>query len=371
MSFLGLVGKNLMRQRVRSLLTLLGISLGITTVVALGVVTAGLKDSATALTRAGGADFMVAQDGAADLSFSRVPEESVTDIARQPGVEHARGVFFHITKAGSNPFFFMIGIRPDDLATQDPDLVAGRLLEAGEEDAIVLGSQAADDLDATVGDTVEVSDRPFRVVGVYWAEGTWESSGGYVQLEVAQGLAQSTGAVTVVYVSVNAGEDPAEVADAIERDVPDVVTISGAGEYGEVDQGFVFLDAANTAISFLAILIGGIGVTNTMVMSIFERTREIGVLRAVGWTGRRVLLMIVIESVLLCLAAAVVGSAVGVLAAELVSRVPAVRGFLVPAFDASVFVRAVAVALFVGLAGALYPAVRAARLTPMEALRYE
>jgi len=371
MTFLGLVARNLARHRSRSALTLLGISLGITTVVALGVVTAGLKETANAMTRAGGADFMVAQEGSADLSFSRVPEETVADIEAQPGVASARGIFLHIVKVGSNPFFMLMGETPADLAAQAPDLIAGRLLLPGAPDEVVLGSKAASDLGVGVGDDVEIADARFRVVGIFSGGGTWERAGGYAPLARVQELARSDGAVTIVYVNLEPGADPTEAARAIETAVPDVVVVTGSGDYAQVDQGFTFLDAANRAISFLAVLIGGIGVTNTMVMSIFERTREIGVLRAVGWSGPRVVRVIITESVLLCILAAAVGSGLGVLAAIGVTRMPAVAGFLVPAYPVDIFVRAVIVALVVGLVGAAYPAVRAARLTPMDALRYE
>ena len=123
--------------------------------------------------------------------------------------------------------------------------------------------------------------------------------------------------------------------------------------------------------TFLAVVIGGIGVMNTMIMSIFERTREIGVLRAVGWRRSRVLRMIVAESVTLCLLAGFVGGALGAGIASLATRLPAVGDFLAPAFPPRVFVQGALVAFVVGLLGAAYPAIRATRLTPMEALRHE
>jgi len=371
MSFLGLIVKNLMRQRVRAGLTTVGIALGITTIVTLGVITAGFKSTAGAFVTSGNADFMLAQEGAADLSFSIIPESTVPEIAAQPGVAAVRGALLHVTRAGSNPFFFVGGVTAEDAPAAAPQLVAGRLFEAGAEQEILLGAGAAADLGVTVGDSVEIDDVTFTVVGIFESDVLWEESGAIAPLATVQRMANRVEALSVVHVTLQPGADVEQVASAIEEAVPGVVSIVTADDIGQVDSGFALLDAANIAISALAIGIGGIGVMNTMVMSIFERTREIGVLRAVGWSGLRVTSMIIIEALLLCLVAAFIGSVVGLLATQAVMQIPAVQGLLAPTYSASVFVRALVIAVFVALVGAAYPAFRAARLTPMEALRYE
>jgi putative ABC transport system permease protein len=131
------------------------------------------------------------------------------------------------------------------------------------------------------------------------------------------------------------------------------------------------MDALNLAVSVLAIGLGAIAVMNTMIMAVFERTREFGILRAVGWRGSRIMRLVLSEAVLLCLVAAVLGTALGVLATQGVMRIEAVQGFLEPVYSIDLFVRAIAIAVGVALVGAVYPAYRAVRLSPMEALRHE
>jgi putative ABC transport system permease protein len=369
MTFASLLIKNVVRQKIRTALTVLGIAIGITTVVALGAVVGGLKQTAGAILKAYDSDFIVAQKGSSDLTFSTVPEEDVAQLRESPDIARVIGALIYVSKIGDNPYFITIGVRPEDLRGAGPAIIEGRMPEAADE--IAVGVKAASDHDLQPGSTLAIDRRELRVVGVYDANNLWEDGGAYAPLATVQEIARKPGVVTMAYVTVRDGVDPDTVAASIEDAVPTLTTVSSVSEYSEVDQGIEIVDAVNLAISALAVGIGAIGVTNTMIMSVFERTREIGVLRAVGWSGGRILRMIIGESLLLCLIAAVVGSVLGVLASRAVILIPAVRSLIEPSYDIDIFVRALVVAIIVALAGAAYPALRALRLTPMEALRHE
>ena len=129
--------------------------------------------------------------------------------------------------------------------------------------------------------------------------------------------------------------------------------------------------AMTNAIRLLALIVGGIVVANTMIMSIYERTREIGTLRAVGWARRRILGQILQESVYLCLFAGVLGALVGVVLLTLLALPASMSQFIAPTWHARTFITALSVALALGVVGGLYPAWRASKLRPVEALRYE
>jgi putative ABC transport system permease protein len=371
MSFLTLVLKNLFRQRVRTALTILGISIGITTVVALGVVLEGAKSSSSEFLRAGGADFMVAQEGASDLSFSAVSEREWKAIAARADVARATGVLFEVADVGSNPFFFLFGYESESLPHEPLPLVTGRLPAPGRPAEALLGVEAAAELGARVGQTVVLDRRRWRVVGIFRTGERWRDAGAIVPLGALQQLAGKTDVVTAVHVVAARGVDPDALAAAIERDHPQLAAIASTADYAKVDRGFEIMDGLNLAISVLAVGIGAIGVMNTMIMSVFERTREIGILRAVGWRGSRILRMVLFESLFLCLLAAAIGVLLGVLASRAVLLAPAVSSILAPSYEPAVFVRAVGVGVLVALAGAVYPAFRAVRLSPMEALRHE
>jgi putative ABC transport system permease protein len=371
LSFTALVLKNLFRQRIRTTLTVIGISVGIAAIVALGVVTSSLKTSQSEVIQVGGADFLVVQKGAADLSFSTVSGSDVNELARLPGIVLAQGALFDITRVAANPYFFLLGRNLRDVQMAPPVLLSGDLWSSDSADEILLGKDAASALNVKVGDTVTVDRRELRVVGIYSTGRTYEDRGGYAPLPVVQEMTFKPGVVTGIYVSVEEGTDPKAVANEVERAFPNLTTISDVSETSKVDQGVAVLDALNVAISVLAVGIGAIGVMNTMIMSVYERTREIGVLRAVGWSSSRIIRMIIGESLALCLIGSLAGIALGILATRALLQIEIVRSLLVPEYPSGIFLRAFGVAVVVALVGALYPAIRAVRLTPLEALRYE
>ncbi|MDQ2683059.1 MAG: ABC transporter permease, partial [Chloroflexota bacterium] len=263
--------KNVLRQRTRTVLAILGISLGITTVVALGVITNGLRTTAGEVIRAGGADFMIGQKGAADLTFSTIHEDEVRQLAARPDVDRAVGVLIIVKSVGSNPFFSMAGVDPAELSTIDLDIREGRRFGPDAGDEIMLGDAAAKDLDVVSGENVTLDHQTFRVVGIYHTGNLWQDKGAYVPLRTLQAQSGRADVVTVVYVWIKPGLDRKEVSADIGNDHPGLAPILSEADYGEIDQGMDMINSANFAISLLAVGIGAIGVMNTMVMAVVER----------------------------------------------------------------------------------------------------
>lgn len=371
MSFASLVFRNLVRQRMRTLLTVVGIAVGITIVVALGAITGGTRETIQGWLRIGGADFVVARKGSADFSFSTVSGQEWKQLDQIKRVGRTTGALIRVTRHGSNPYFVLIGVRPKDLSEAPPRLVAGRLPRVGSTHELILGSKAAASDEAGPGSTVTIDEERFRVVGLYRSDDVMTDSGAYAPLATVREIARTPDVVTGVWVEAETGEDPVALASEIEDRFPTLVTVSGVSEFGKVDQGVAIMDALDLAVTVLAVGLGAIAVMNTMIMAVFERTREFGILRAVGWRGSRIMRLVVSEALFLCLVAAVIGTAGGVLATRGVMQIEEVQGILQPRYTVDVFVRAVLIAAGVGLVGALYPAYRAVRLSPMEALRHE
>jgi len=369
MRFPTLILKNLLRRKTRSSLTTIGISIGIATIVALGALMSGMKSGMEGILKSGEADFSVAQSGVSDLQFSKIAEDRVEEIEALEGVKKAVGAFMTFYPVEGNPYTITWGVNREDLSMFGVNIVNGSSFS--QEYELIIGEVLSKDVGKAVGDKLVLGQEEFNITGVFETGSLYHDRGLALSLKKLQEMEKKEGYVMIVYVELEEGANIEEVCHRIEEGYPDLVTIKSVAELGKVDKGLEVLDAVNLAVSFLAILIGGIGVTNTMIMSIYERTREIGVLRAVGWKRKRVLSMILGESMLLCLFSVPIGSLLGFFGVRLLLLHPIVGGLLEPIFTLDTFVRAFVVAFAVGLVGGFYPAYRASKLSPGEALRYE
>ena len=372
MSFLALIARNVFTRKLRSSLTGVAVAIGIMTVVALGVLTHSLRVTAISVLRTGDADFTVAQKGVSDVVYSAMDDAQVERLRSYPGLDSLVGVLIAAVKLDSNhPFFLELGIPPDQLATFGVQVVDGTAYDPDATDQVMLGYRAASDLHKAVGDRITIDTAVLRVVGIYSIGNVFGDSASMLSLTTLQGLERKPGTVTLAFVKVKPGTDVPALRATIEKDNPALATVRTESEFGRVDRNLKLISAANVATSILALVIGAIGVMNTTVMSVFERTREFGVLRAVGWTRARVVGLVMGEAVLISLAGAAVGLAMGYVAIQLIQRVPGVVGVFQPDYPASIFGRALGIAIGMALIGAFYPAVRAALLEPMDALRHE
>jgi putative ABC transport system permease protein len=192
-----------------------------------------------------------------------------------------------------------------------------------------------------------------------------------MSLDKLQNLTGNTGMVSLILVKASNGTDATSLAETIEDTYSNELTTSTSlSGMDRMNNGLEVIESASWAVTLLTLLIGSIVVVVTMVKSVVERTREIGVLKAVGWTSKRILTMIIGESVVLSLLAAIVGIVIGVGVVEIISMAQIIPG-IQPAFSPILFLEAFLVAILLGIIGGIYPAYRASKLSPTEALRYE
>jgi ABC-type antimicrobial peptide transport system permease subunit len=366
--------KNLLRRRGRTLLTMLGVAIGVAAIVGLGMLADVLQSGYTSLLTGSEADLILSQPDAYDLTTSAVDEEAGEQLLAMPEVEAVSGMVQGLVQSEDQPYFFVFGYPEDSFALERFQVTEGTGLysrEAGKPHGrpALLGSAAAEAMHKSLGDTLRVNDSAFRIIGIYQTGNALEDGSALLRLRDAQDLLGQARKVSLFYIQLKEPGLRARVEERAERLWPNLlITTSGdlAGQQSMVES----MRGVMLAIAMLAVVIGGVGLANAQLMAVFERTREIGVLRAVGWRRGQVLGMILGESVAVCTLGGLLGVGLGWLAAGAIAGAMGLfggSGTLQP----ETLAQAAVVVLGLGLAGGLYPAWRAACLPPIEALRYE
>jgi putative ABC transport system permease protein len=360
--------KNLLGRKTRSLLTIVGIGIGIAAMVALGAIANGLEEGYTAMLTGSQGDLIVTQADAADISAAAVDEKVGQQLEALPEVADVTGMLQSIVTAEGARYFMIFGYDPQGFAIEHFKIVEGEGLSDSKQ--VIIGKIASENFKKGIGDSLKLFGSAFRIVGIYETGDGLEEGGGVMSLSDAQVLLSKPHQVALYTLRLKPGADVEELRHKIERRIPDVTTsqsdqVANTQETIQMVRGFAW------GIAFIAILIGAVGMMNTVLMSVFERTREIGVLRSLGWRRGRVLGLIIGESLALSLIGGLTGTALGVAAVRALGSSPATGGILQGRFSPELFIQALVVALVLGGLGGFYPAWRASQLTPLEALRYE
>ncbi len=359
--------RNLLRQPTRTVLTIVGIGVALMAIVLLGAMGDGLVETVGGMAGGMGAQ-LVGMEAGGSIDLSKIDEDVVQRIARMPGIRQAEGFLTGYTSVGGLPFFVVFGYRPRGLAIREYRIVEGEPLTTNRQ--MIMGRVAAENLNMEVGDTMRIFDKAFRIVGIYETGVSFQDGGGVVTLRDAQRLFGQPSKVSFLGIWLEDQSQAGAVIPRVEARFPEV-SVSKASAFAEDVSDLQALEGMTWGISLMALVVGGLGMMNTMVMSVFERTREIGVLRALGWRRWRVLWMILRESVTLTLLGGGIGSLAGVLLGLLLNTLPLIQGWMQMDYSVGLFAQALVTALGLGVVGGLYPAWWASNLQPVEALRYE
>jgi ABC-type lipoprotein release transport system permease subunit len=262
----------------------------------------------------------------------------------------------------------VMGYDPQEEAVRHFKIIEGRTLSGSRE--VILGRAAAELLKTQVGQVIRLREVSFRVVGLFETGVTWEEGSVIISLRDAQELLGKVRQVTMYQIKLSDHRQAGALRAQIQAIFPDV-TVAPSSESVETAPEMQSMRVMMWTVSLLAIIVGGIGMMNTMVMSVFERTREIGTLRALGWRRRRVLFAVFQESLVLGVLGVVCGILASMLLGAAMRQIPLFGSALAIVLSPPLLMQALVIALGLGVVGGLYPAWRAANLSPVEALRYE
>jgi putative ABC transport system permease protein len=371
MTFVTVVTRGLMRRPVRTGLTIVGIAIGIAAVVALVGISRGFETSWQTGMKSRGTDIVVSSMRNA-LTPNPFSAAVVERIAPLPNVADTCALLVDLIGVEKAEMMIVSARQWGGFSWKNLKIVAGRLPNDATERAVVLGTTAAEVLAKKVGDTLQLETEELAVVGILDGGAVVENGSVILSLPLFQEITGNQGKINVIDLRATPGtskEDLTRLCEKINALVPEARAVV-AGEHIRDSQAYRMISAMSWGTSLLAVLVGVLGVMNTMLMTVLERTHEICVLLAIGWKRSRIVRMILWESALLGFLGGVGGALIGVVGVKLLVTTPAMRGLLEPELSPQLLVMAVAIAVVVGIFSGLYPAWRSSRFSPSHALHY-
>ena len=396
---------SLLSNKVRSGLTVLGIVIGVGAVIAMLAIGTGAQETITGSINDIGTNLLFVMQGSVSEEL-RNPKpltlgdaQAIDDPFAAPSVVGVAPMIQGTIKvgyAGDSSFTQGIGVTVDYQAVRNVELKEGEFISEvhmlGRSAVAILGPEVAETLfgraEGVVGETIRIEGQPFRVIGVKMPRGGagFQNPDDQVLVPMTTArtrlLRRSRDAVGVILVQafsaesvVSAKEEIAAIL-RIRHKTPigeDDFTIFTQEDFLETARGITnVLTIFLGGIAGISLLVGGIGIMNIMLVSVTERTREIGLRKAVGARKRDIMFQFLTESALLSLIGGLIGIALGWGLSELVGAIAAASDTnLYPAVGLDAVLLATLFSTAVGLFFGIYPAKRAADLEPVEALRYE
>jgi putative ABC transport system permease protein len=371
MNLIGLAIRNLQRRKVRSSLSILSIAIAVGSALALIGISRSIEDSTREGMEEIGDDVVVTQRGASDLFGGYLPLQVADRVALIPGVARVSGELFLFASSERGRTVLSVGWPENSYLWKAVPIREGRVPAAGESHVAVLGDSVADALGKSIGDMIELQGEKFRVIGI--AKYASVVNRGIVMVPL-QDLQEATyrqrqiSMIHVIYARNLVTGDTVRIKDAIES--LGRVSVSTANEVLQNDRNFSILKAVSVAVSIIALGMGVLNVLNALLMATQERTREIGIIAAIGWTDRQIMSSIVIEGLLMCALGCVLGIVLSFFAALLFPMIPTIGNYISFRPSLGLILPTVVAAFVLCMIGSLYPAWRAIRLPPAVALRH-
>jgi len=398
-----IAAKNIIKRKRRAMLTILGIFIGVAAVVALVSLGQGLQQSINAQFEKVGADKIFIETKQSNFgafeTTSKLTKRDLETIKKTNGVIGVSGVLFSSARANFNRIqrtVFMMSM-PETLkeaevtyAAHNLEIASGRKLTHKDNNKALIGYNLANkkmfEKDIKAGDKITINDVDFEVIGTLKRTGdpTMMDNSIIVPESNSREILNQPEEYKMIVAQSAKQEKPELVADRIEKELrrerhlkenqEDFEAKTTTDLIATFNKILNIIQAVFIGIAAISLLVGGIGIMNTMYTSVLERTREIGVMKAIGARNKDVLALFLIESGLLGISGGTIGIIIGVIiskSVETFANLTFGEGTINTAFPIYLIAGTMLFSLIVGTISGTMPAKRAANLKPVEALRYE
>jgi putative ABC transport system permease protein len=380
--------RNMWRRKARTFLTVFGIVVGIFALTVLGGLSARLTQqvrgarswftNSISVIPSGGTLFGGGGEHFFDLS-------TVNEVLAVPGVKDAVpgiGVTLNQSQGfsfGAPDLIIGLGLKGAGDLLKQLSLSGGRLLQPGDKGKALLGSVIAEKLGAKVGGPVVMRGVPFEVVGILKPTLSAPDNFAFVPyddalaifLKVNPFFQQQNKITSVIYTTWDKGVDPEALGAKISSRVQGVSVITPSKAEQQISQFSLIFNAILFGIAFIALVVGGLSIINTMVMSVSERTREIGLKKAIGAETNSILSEYLLESATIGLVGGLIGTGLGLIVIVLLNHATSSKQVTVFAITLMVVIGPIIFATVLGTLAGVFPALRASRLRPVESLKEE
>lgn len=392
MNMLTIVWDGIRRRKIRTALSMLGIAIAAAALFSLLSLRQGYESGMQAELENMGAQIVAVAKGCPYEALAVImiggqvpatlPDTVAEEIRAIPNISNASpnvfGAFDYL--ALSHP---LIGITPEELKLKSWWSIRGEypanfgevMLGSEEHEAFYANSEEYSGIGDTIHVQIQGETVPLKVVGVLENTGSKDDYTVFTTLETAQNLFNLQGRIVSVNIQVSDMSRLPETIENLEQ-LPDVQAVTVAQVMGTIRNLMQTGENVLFMVMLLALVIGGLGTMNTMLMTIFERTREIGVMKAIGASNGQVFTLFITEGITICLAGSVLGVGAGSLVALAGNRflgyfVPVLPSQPVGQLSLSAAVVAVVIPVMIGALATFYPALRASVLNPVDALKNE
>ncbi len=382
MWFVTMILRNLWNRKIRTGLTCLGMGVAVCAVVTMIGVADVFEQAVAKLLETRGVDLVVTRAGVAQRVAGTLPAPLKDRLMRVPGVKGVEPMLVDVVSFEDKNLVavYVMGWDVAGHMFDELHFTNGRKPRAGDVRPAVIGAGLADTLGKKVGDRITIEDEAFTIVGIHQSSNIFENSMAVVSILDLQSLMDRKEQVTAFLIVLEDSPVKKSRIDAVRHEIEDLrdengrkIGVSAMASEAHVKSSLELrvVQAMAWSTSAIALFIGVIGMLNTMMIAVFERTQEIGTLRAIGWPKARVVRLILVESLILSSLGWLLGMGSSLFLTKLLSLSPASSTLILPSAVSPVIVsKALLLAVLAGIAGAAYPAFVAARLVPTEALRH-